>query len=101
MLAREPLTGKGSTRRGWQCNSVPELLDVDVQRCRARLRGLAAHLLQVRIQGLKGAEYLDSLEGRKRKSEASETVLFNAEVDRIYTGVPGTLQVGPNPIHNI
>ena len=48
---------------------------------------------QIHIEGLKGTEYLDSLDGRKRKPEVGDVLLFNGEVDRIYTSVPGNLQV--------
>jgi D-hexose-6-phosphate mutarotase len=49
--------------------------------------------VQIHIEGLKGTEYLDSLDGRKRKSEVDDVLLFNGEVDRIYTDVPGNVQV--------
>ena len=54
---------------------------------------MAAHPVQIHIEGLKGTDYLDSLDGRKRKLEVDDVLLFNGEVDRIYTGVPGNVQV--------
>ena len=58
--------------------------------------------MQIRIEGLKGTEYLDSLDGRKQKPEVDDVLLFNGEVDRIYTGVPGTVQVSASqPDHNL
>ncbi len=53
---------------------------------------MALRCPQVHIEGLKGTEYLDSLDGRKRKAEDGDVLQFNGEVDRIYTGVPGNLQ---------
>ena len=50
------------------------------------------HWLQVHITGLKGTEYLDSLDSRKRQPEEGDVLQFNGEVDRIYTSVPGNLQ---------
>jgi len=53
---------------------------------------MALRCPQVHIEGLKGAEYLDSLDSRKRKAEDGDVLQFNGEVDRIYTSVPGNLQ---------
>ena len=55
-------------------------------------RNMAPRCPQVHIEGLKGTEYLDSLDGRKRQPEEGDVLQFNGEVDRIYTGVPGNLQ---------
>ena len=38
----------------------------------------------VSVTGLKGVDYLDSLENRKAKTEANDAIRFTAEVDRIY-----------------
>lgn len=48
---------------------------------------------QIHVEGLKGTEYLDNLDSRKRKPEADDVLQFNSELDRIYVGVPGTVQV--------
>lgn len=40
------------------------------------------------VEGLKGTKYLDSLDGRKEKTEENDSVKFAEEVDRIYAAVP-------------
>lgn len=39
---------------------------------------------QIKVIGLQGVEYLDSLEGRARKQELNNAIHFTSEVDRIY-----------------
>ena len=51
-------------------------------------------MLQVHVDGLTNAHYLDNLDKRVRKLEEADTVQFLAEVDRIYAGSNGTIQVG-------
>jgi glucose-6-phosphate 1-epimerase len=48
---------------------------------------------QVRVTGLQGVTYTDSLKGGERVTEAGEAVMFDQEVDRVYLGVPSTIQV--------
>ncbi len=43
-------------------------------------------------RGLQHLSYIDQLDGRKLKEERSESVIFEGEVDRIYTNV-GTTSV--------
>jgi len=45
------------------------------------------------VEGLQGAEYLDSLQGRIKLKEEPAAVVFNKEVDRIYLGTAGELKV--------
>jgi glucose-6-phosphate 1-epimerase len=48
---------------------------------------------EVRIDGLKGVEFLDSLKGRERFTELNRSVRFDREVDRVYLQTPDTLQI--------
>jgi glucose-6-phosphate 1-epimerase len=50
-------------------------------------------VLKAGVVGLKGLVYEDSANGGKRVREESERVTFPGEVDRIYLGVPSTLQL--------
>ena len=50
-------------------------------------------LAQVRVDGLQGVDYLDSLQEKKRISEKGASVRFSGEVDRIYLATPGRLEV--------
>jgi len=47
-----------------------------------------------RVSGLRGCEYLDSLDGRCRKTDTDEALSFPHEVDRIYKGC-----LGRAPLH--
>ena len=49
---------------------------------------------QVRVTGLQGVAYTDSLQGGVRLTEAGEAVVFGEEVDRVYLAAPGTIRVG-------
>jgi glucose-6-phosphate 1-epimerase len=48
---------------------------------------------QVSVVGLKGVEYLDSLEGRTRKQEMGEAIRFAGEVDRLYINTPHAVEI--------
>ena len=45
-------------------------------------------IAEARVEGLKCCKYLDSLDGRKEKTEENDAVKFEEEVDRIYAAVP-------------
>lgn len=45
------------------------------------------------VEGLRGASYLDSLDGRSAKVDENEAVAFEGEVDRIYTNTNDVLTV--------
>lgn len=45
------------------------------------------------VEGLRGASYLDSLDGRREKVDECEAVAFAKEVDRIYRNTPDVLTV--------
>jgi len=47
----------------------------------------------VAVTGLKGVEYLDSLENRQRKTESDEAIRFTGEVDRIYINSPLAVEI--------
>ena len=44
--------------------------------------------------GLKGVEYMDSLQDKKRLRERGESIPFTDELDRIYLDTPDVLEVG-------
>lgn len=43
--------------------------------------------------GLKGVEYMDSLQDKKRLKEGSDSITFTDELDRIYLRTPDVLEV--------
>lgn len=45
------------------------------------------------IAGLKGAEYLDKMDGMKRKTESDEAIRFVAETDRVYVNTDATCTI--------
>lgn len=47
----------------------------------------------VTVEGLQGVEYLDSLQGRARKTEDSSAITFGGEVDRIYLNAPSPVKI--------
>ena len=49
--------------------------------------------LAAKVTGLKGASYLDSLDGRVRREEVGDFVAFAEEVDRIYLSTSDALAV--------
>ena len=49
--------------------------------------------LAAKVTGLKGASYLDSLDGRVRREEVGDSVAFAEEVDRIYLSTSDELAV--------
>lgn len=51
---------------------------------------------QVEAVGLKGAGYLDALDGFKEKTEASESIKFSGEVDRVYVNSPHNVEILDN-----
>ena len=48
---------------------------------------------QVRVVGLQGVDYLDSLDGRTRKREANDAIHFSGEVDRVYVNTPNPVEI--------
>lgn len=44
--------------------------------------------------GLKGVEYMDSLQDKKRLKEGGDSITFTDELDRIYLQTPDVLEVG-------
>lgn len=48
---------------------------------------------QVRVAGLQGVEYLDSLDGRARKLEMENAIRFTGEVDRVYLNTPHAVEI--------
>lgn len=47
----------------------------------------------VRVRGLEGLTYLDSLNNRARSAEPRSEIAIDGEIDRIYTQVPPTLNI--------
>ena len=47
----------------------------------------------VSVAGLKGVDYLDALENRKRKTEADDAIRFTSEVDRVYINSSQTVEI--------
>lgn len=43
--------------------------------------------------GLKGVEYMDSLQDKKRLTESGDSIAFTDELDRIYLQTPDVLEV--------
>ena len=43
--------------------------------------------------GLKGVEYMDSLQDKKRLMEGGDSITFTDELDRIYLQTPDVLEV--------
>ena len=48
--------------------------------------------------GLKGVEYMDSLQDKKRLKEGSDSITFTDELDRIYLQTPDVLEVSAAPV---
>ena len=55
----------------------------------------------VSVVGLKGVDYLDSLESRKRKTEADDAIRFADEVDRIYIDSPQVVEIRDDVIRRV
>ena len=55
----------------------------------------------VSVSGLKGVDYLDSLEGRQRKTETADAIRFNGEVDRIYVDTPHAVEIRDEAIRRV
>ena len=53
------------------------------------------------VTGLNGVEYLDSLEGRQRKTESDEGVRFTGEVDRIYINTPQAVEIRDESLRRV
>ena len=49
--------------------------------------------VQAHVVGLKGVEYMDSLQDRKRLMEQGNSIIFSEELDRIYLSTPNPLEV--------
>lgn len=47
----------------------------------------------VKVVGLQGVDYLDSLDGHQRKTEPPEPIRFIGEVDRTYVNTPQTVEI--------
>ena len=46
--------------------------------------------------GLKGVEYMDSLQDKEQLKEQGDSITFSEELDRIYLDTPDTLEVRPS-----
>lgn len=55
----------------------------------------------VSVAGLKGVDYLDSLESRKQKAEGDEAIRFAGEVDRIYLQTPHVVEIRDESLHRL
>jgi D-hexose-6-phosphate mutarotase len=55
----------------------------------------------VSVTGLKSVDYLDSLEGRQRKTEASDNIRFTDEVDRIYVNTPHSVEIRDESLRRV
>lgn len=55
----------------------------------------------VSVTGLKGVEYLDSLDGRQRKLESDEVIRFAGEVDRIYLNTSQTVKIRDESLRRV
>jgi len=53
----------------------------------------------VSVVGLKGVDYLDSLDGASRKTEAGDAIRFTGEVDRIYINTPQAAEIRDGALH--
>ena len=49
--------------------------------------------MQAHVVGLKGVEYMDSLQDKKRLTEGGDSITFTDELDRIYLQTPDVLEV--------
>ncbi len=47
----------------------------------------------LRVVGLRGVDYLDSLDGHQRKTETADAIRFVGEVDRIYVNTPHRVEI--------
>lgn len=47
----------------------------------------------MRIEGLQGVTYMDSLDGRQLKTDTASNITFGGEVDRIYLSTPPNVKV--------
>lgn len=50
-------------------------------------------IARVEVRGLRGASYLDNLDGLREKRETGEAVWFSGEVDRVYVNTTDTVEV--------
>lgn len=48
---------------------------------------------QVGVDGLQNAEYIDKMDGFKRKTQPAEPIRITAETDRVFVNATGTVQV--------
>lgn len=53
------------------------------------------------VCGLKGVDYLDALDGRKRKTEAGDAIRFTGEVDRIYVNTPHAVEIRDESLRRV
>ena len=51
------------------------------------------HISKTRVQGLKGVQYEDQLNGSRIETELQDHIVFDREVDRVYLSVPRHLSV--------
>lgn len=55
----------------------------------------------VSVAGLKGVEYLDALESRKRTTETDEVICLNGEVDRIYVNSTQPIEIRDEALRRV
>ncbi len=55
----------------------------------------------VSVAGLQGVDYLDALDGRQRKTEAADAIVFAGEVDRIYVNTPHAVEIRDRALHRV
>jgi glucose-6-phosphate 1-epimerase len=48
---------------------------------------------EARVEGLQGCDYEDALDGMRVKREQGPAITFDGELDRVYRGVPASLQL--------
>jgi len=53
------------------------------------------------VTGLKGVDYLDALENRRRKTEVNEAIRFTGEVDRIYLNTPHLVEIRDESLRRV
>lgn len=50
-------------------------------------------ITKTHVRHLQGVDYLDNLQSREKSTEASDSVQFSGELDRIYCGAPDVLEI--------
>lgn len=54
---------------------------------------VVGNINSLRVVGLQGVDYLDTLDGHQPKTEASDAIRFVGEVDRIYVNTPHPVEI--------